>query len=97
MSDNDTSEIACNERALTETENFSSIFLIVKRHNEDSADDDDEIGSYSTANDIQEPCSIGFAEDIRHREQRTREKAEVMQTVGIESSKMVVDKDFLVA
>lgn len=93
VQDHDTSGLECNESAMTDTANVGSSALRVTKQNEYSVGDDGKPGSYSTGNNVQGRCPVGFTEDARHRSHTILDAPEVMQTVCMERSKMVVEKD----
>lgn len=96
VEDHNTSGIACNEGALTETANVGSSALRVTQKNEDSAGDELEPGAYTIGNGSQGRRSVGFDQDGRHRAGTNGDGAVVLRTVRIDCYKMAVDKNLWV-
>lgn len=96
MQEKETSGLPCNKTSLTGTANIGFSVLRVIGQNEDIAYSDEEPGAYSIANDGQRRCLLGFSADETFLGRPTKESPTVIQTVRINLSKMVMDKDVCV-
>lgn len=92
MQDHNTSGLECSESSREDTANIGCSALRETGQNEDSADDDREVGAYSTENCGQARRRVVLDEHARHTEGMAEHVPTVMKTVRIDRSKMVVDK-----